>query len=128
MEKIKEKSSHIVLKHVMTTCSGERVEGRVEEKFIYKITCTKNGRSYIGRTTRPKFRFGEHIEELKNNRHRIELMQEDFNLYGIDSFTYEIIGEDNLGFNFERKMQELFKTYLPEYGYNYKDQNFKKEE
>lgn len=93
-------------------------------KFIYKITCLKNNKSYIGRTSQPDLRISSHYSLLKCGKHKIENLQNDFDEFGEDAFSFEIIGEDNFGLNIERKMQEILKTYDPKYGYNYKDQNW----
>lgn len=90
-------------------------------RYLYKITCIANGKSYIGRSTQPQIRIQNHYVSLSNGKHKVELFQKDFDLYGGKNFTVEIIGEDNFENHSERKMQELFKTYDPQYGYNYKD-------
>ncbi len=54
---------------------------------IYKITCKKNGKFYIGQSTDIKRRFSQH------RRKPPARMQEDFDLYGVDEFIFEILEE-----------------------------------
>ena len=93
-------------------------------QYIYLLKNKVTGRGYVGRTCQPKNRLKLHINNLKANRHPNELMQEDFNLYGVDSFEFEILGEYE-----HSKMQGVergwivkLETYKKCKGYNYKDQ------
>ena len=61
---------------------------------IYKITCLENGRVYIGESKCVPMRWISHKSALnckdgKTNK----LLQEDWDLYGEDSFTFETLEE-----------------------------------
>lgn len=59
---------------------------------IYKITCTVNNRYYVGSTTRSFIeRFRSHKRLLKQNRHNNFHLQRDWNRYGLNLFTFEIL-------------------------------------
>ena len=60
-------------------------------QYIYLLKNNITNRIYVGRTGRPELRFRQHISALKSNRHTNELMQQDFNMYGVDSFSMEIV-------------------------------------
>lgn len=61
--------------------------------YYYKITNIKNGSFYIGITTNYEKRKKQHFNNLINRKHPNYKMQKDFDLYGIKSFTFEIIDE-----------------------------------
>ncbi len=54
---------------------------------IYLITCTENGKKYVGQSIDLKRRWNQHIRKPPRQ------MQEDFDKYGRDTFTFEIIEE-----------------------------------
>ena len=54
---------------------------------IYKITCTKNSKCYVGQSLDIKRRFNQH------KRKPPARMREDFDLYGVDAFVFEILEE-----------------------------------
>ena len=58
---------------------------------IYKIYCKENNRTYIGSSNNIERRFKEHISNLKNNRHINNYLQNSWNKYGEDSFSFTII-------------------------------------
>lgn len=68
---------------------------------VYKITCIKNGRFYIGsaaflRANSPSKlgfngRLNNHLRALRYNKHKNPILQNSFNLYGVDSFVFEIL-------------------------------------
>ena len=62
---------------------------------IYKITNICNGKIYIGQTTNFKQRVNEHKSDLKHNKHSNPDLQEDYFIYGIDNFKFEILEECN---------------------------------
>ena len=96
-------------------------------EYIYVLTNKATGRKYVGRSHYPDRRFREHTTALKSRRHANELMQYDFERFGIDSFGMEIIDSS---INFTRTSLEgawmiKLKTYDTRYGYNYKDPFFR---
>ena len=58
---------------------------------IYKITCLKNNKSYIGQSVSIKRRWATHKRELAAGVHYNEHLQRAYNKYGKDSFAYEIL-------------------------------------
>ena len=68
---------------------------------IYRIYCKENNKSYIGSAactksntkTRIGFnaRFLNHQTQLSKNKHRNAYLQNAYNLYGEESFTFEIV-------------------------------------
>lgn len=88
--------------------------------YIYKITCAKNGKSYIGRTVSPYSRIKAHYSELLHNRHKNERLQNDFNKYGADSFYFEVLDKTKNPKD-ESLYQAIYKTYSKKYGYNDRD-------
>lgn len=58
---------------------------------IYKITNTKNGKVYIGQSVSIATRINNHKRDLRNNNHINCYLQDDYNIYGEDSFTFETI-------------------------------------
>jgi group I intron endonuclease len=68
-----------------------------EEEFknlngIYKITQISNNKVYIGQTkTRFIKRYWHHVWKLRDNSHDNKYMQNTWNKYGEDDFTFEII-------------------------------------
>lgn len=59
---------------------------------IYKITSiTKPDRMYVGSTIDMKKRWGAHLNDLKNNKHRNKKLQRHYNKYGKDDLIFSII-------------------------------------
>lgn len=67
---------------------------------IYKITCLKNLKFYIGSASAYKAqeskkgfyrRFQRHLFTLKNNKHSNKILQNSWNKYGQNQFKFEII-------------------------------------
>ena len=58
---------------------------------IYKITNLINGKCYIGKSEDIEFRKKVHFRELNEGNHHSAYLQEDFNKYGKDNFSFEII-------------------------------------
>lgn len=102
-----------------------------ETEYIYLLKCISNGKCYVGRTTKPRFRKKLHINNLKANRHINKLMQEDFNKYGENHFVFEIVEERASGDKHnhrnptrEQEWMIKLKTYDKRFGYNYNDPCF----
>lgn len=58
---------------------------------IYKIINNVNNKLYIGSSMNIKSRFSKHKSLLKNNKHDNDYLQNSFNKYGIDNFSFEVI-------------------------------------
>ena len=58
---------------------------------IYKITNTKNNKTYIGSSTNVTNREYKHFWMLKKGIHDSEYLQKSFNKYGRDIFIFEIV-------------------------------------
>ncbi|MBE8952658.1 MAG: GIY-YIG nuclease family protein [Quinella sp. 1Q7] len=54
---------------------------------IYQITCTVNGKRYVGQNIDIKRRFNQHKRKPPDG------VREDFELYGVDKFTFEVLEE-----------------------------------
>lgn len=59
---------------------------------IYKITCLVNGMIYIGQSKDIEIRWKSHIKYFKRNKNS-HLIQTHYNLYGIESFVFEVVEE-----------------------------------
>nr|DAN24130.1 MAG TPA: intron associated endonuclease [Caudoviricetes sp.] len=87
---------------------------------VYKISNVITGNVYIGVTNNFKRRISSHKYRLNKGNHYSKLMQEDFNLYGLDSFEFDII-EDNIDtFDKATKTESecIMKFNAIENGYN----------
>ena len=60
-------------------------------KGIYKITCTANGKFYIGSSVNLRRRHYWHFWDLQNNKHPNKHLQSAYNKYGSEAFIFEII-------------------------------------
>lgn len=49
---------------------------------LYLITCLKNGKVYIGKSSNILSRLGRHVDNLENNRHDCLELQNYFNRFG----------------------------------------------
>lgn len=58
---------------------------------IYIIKNLINGKTYVGSSTNIEQRWRDHIYCLKNNRHANIHLQNDYNLFGIDVFKFDIL-------------------------------------
>lgn len=61
------------------------------ETCVYIITCTVNGKIYIGSSSRAKQRWREHRRELRRNKHHNQHLQRAWNKHGDHSFTFEVL-------------------------------------
>ena len=72
---------------------------------LYKITCFKTNKIYIGESSNVLNRLGRHANDLEKNRHDCSELQNDFNRYGKRCFKFESL---KLELNrTERKKREL---------------------
>lgn len=80
---------------------------------IYAIRCLVNQRMYIGRSSRLEGKFSrlwEHRNLLKNGRSHNADLQRDFDQYGIEQFSFEVIEECT-----RMELKDLEKQYLEEF-------------
>lgn len=60
--------------------------------YIYKITNTVNGKTYIGQTVqKPEVRFKAHVNELNAGKKKNSKFQNAWKKYGKDSFVFEVL-------------------------------------
>lgn len=58
---------------------------------IYKITNLINDKCYIGQSRNIEARIKKHFSDLEKNIHHSQYLQEDFNKYGKENFSFEIL-------------------------------------
>ena len=58
---------------------------------IYKITCTTDGKFYIGRTVDFAKRRMQHLNDLKRNAHKNIILQSCYNKHGKESLVFELL-------------------------------------
>lgn len=58
---------------------------------IYRISCTANGKSYIGSSVNILERWREHISHLRAGAHHSIYLQRCYNKYGEDSIKFEVL-------------------------------------
>lgn len=90
-----------------STRDDEKILKRMREYFhstaidvgVYRLTCTVSGNNYIGSTKRLSSRLSLHKNHMKNGIHHSQSLQEDYDQYGWDAFTFEVLercSEDEL--------------------------------
>lgn len=97
--------------------------------YIYKIECSINGKVYIGRTASPRHRKETHFGTLKRNRHKNASLQNDFNRFGIDAFSFEILekcfrnrsNSECIDGGREKAYMEKYNSHSFDSGYNFND-------
>ena len=62
---------------------------------IYQILNATNGKRYIGQSINIESRLSHHKEMLINNQHFNKHLQNSFNKYGLENFTFEVLEECN---------------------------------
>ena len=91
----------------------------IAEIQVYMIKHNQTGRMYIGRSWNVERRVKSHFSSLRNGRHPVEDMQEDFDKYG-DDYTVTILGEEGAN-NTEIKKMDKYRSTTRGIGYNYND-------
>ena len=87
---------------------------------VYAITNIVNNKKYIGQSVDVYLRWCNHKSALKNNRHNNEHLQNAWNTYGAENFTFEVLeicDIDNID-NVEQYYIALFDCMNNKYGYN----------
>lgn len=94
----------------------------MKQSGIYMITCSANNKIYIGSAVNLKIRWKRHRNELINNKHVNVILQNAFNKYGLESFSFEIIEIVDDGTNLFEREQHYLDTLKPfgKYGFNIK--------
>lgn len=88
---------------------------------VYKISCSINSKIYIGSSINIYKRWFNHRYELNNNKHHTKHLQNAWNKYGKDYFTFEIVEkiEDiSILIGREQYWMDHYKSYDPVYGFN----------
>lgn len=63
----------------------------INRSGIYKITCTTNGRSYVGSAVKVRARWALHTHQAEKNKHHSKHFQRAWNKHGRDAFKFEIL-------------------------------------
>jgi group I intron endonuclease len=93
---------------------------------IYKIKCIPNNKVYIGSTICLKRRWETHRDTLKRGVHHSKILQNSWNKYGKESFSFEIIEKVNKQNMLEREQFwiEFYKATDRKYGFNHSSNVF----
>ncbi len=88
--------------------------------YIYKIENLINGKKYIGLTNNIVRRKSRHFTDLKYNHHDNNFLQKEYNIYGKNNFSFEIIFSGEVDYEI---ISDLEKYYIKKYdsflnGYN----------
>lgn len=92
------------------------------ESGVYKIQNNVTGKVYIGCSYNTSKRWKSHLYMLRKGSHHSDKLQNSWNLYGEDSFTFEILEEVAPSID-NQILFELEEDYITEYdsfynGYN----------
>ncbi len=99
---------------------------------VYKVTCLVNNKIYVGSFTNLKNRWVTELMKLELGQHVNSELQNDFNLYNKDNFTYEVLEEIDQTKSKDIKgdlkaLEELWLEQLQPYddiGYNKRKKTF----
>ena len=76
---------------------------------LYKITCLKNNKVYIGESSNVLSRLGKHASTLEKNKHDCIELQNDFNKFGKSFFKFEVLElNNNLDENIRKNKEKLY--------------------
>lgn len=84
---------------------------------VYEIKNTLKDKRYIGSSKNIGQRWKKHLQEIKNGKHRNGYLQNAFNKYGFDSFTFSIV-EECLEEDLKSREQYYIDLYGKEKLYN----------
>lgn len=90
---------------------------------IYKIENTKNGKVYIGQSVDIETRWKQHKADLRNNHHQNKHLQNSWNKYGENNFTFTVLCECDMDKLNENEIYYIknYKSTNNVYGYNLKE-------
>ncbi len=88
--------------------------------YIYKIENLVNNKKYIGLTNNIVRRKSRHFTDLKYNHHSNSFLQKEYNIYGKNNFSFQIIFSGEVDYEI---ISDLEKYYIQKYdsylnGYN----------
>lgn len=90
--------------------------------YIYKIENLINHKKYIGLTNNIARRRARHFTDLKNHRHDNKFLQKEFDIYGVENFSFSIEFQGEVSSNeISTKEQEyilLYDSYRNGYNQN----------
>lgn len=88
--------------------------------YIYKIENLKNKKKYIGLTNNYKRRKIRHFSNLKNNIHDNKFLQKEYNEFGRENFTFEVVYEGDISSKEIGDKEQEYIAYYDSYhnGYN----------
>lgn len=98
-----------------------RCFGKYKKCGVYKITNIKINKIYIGSSKNILQRWKSHIKELNLNKHKNFYLQQDWNIYGKNSFVFEVLEEspEEIRYSIEQKyLNNLMPFYRTGNGYN----------
>ena len=78
----------------------------------YKISCKGNNKNYYGSTNHFPRRKSQHLHYLRNNLHVNKHLQNAYNLYGEDLFTFDVLNNFDTKEEMENAEQVIIDTYL----------------
>jgi predicted GIY-YIG superfamily endonuclease len=58
---------------------------------VYSITCSQNGRCYIGQSSNISERLNQHKKHLESGQHINQNLLSDYNRFGASAFRFEVI-------------------------------------
>lgn len=88
---------------------------------VYTITCTSNGKVYVGSSSRNVARrWTQHRNHLKTGKHHSPPLQRAYDKYGKDAFVFELLEECEPQYCIGREQYWLneLRAADPKYGYN----------
>lgn len=88
--------------------------------YIYKIENKVNHKKYIGLTNNVIRRRNRHFSDLRRNRHDNSFLQKEFNIYGIDNFSFEVVFSGDVNYQEISDKEVEYIAYYDSYynGYN----------
>lgn len=88
--------------------------------YIYKIENIVNHKKYIGLTNNIKRRRSRHFTDLRCHRHQNSFLQKEFDIYGQDAFSFEIVYENDCT---DEEIGEQERLFIQKYNSYYNGYN-----